>query len=363
MSALSIERLTIDGVRNLVAQRLELQPGASLLFGNNGSGKTSVLEAAYLLGTGRSFRTHTARPLIHHDSEACLVQARVVRGGRRHEAGIRRHRSGQSDLRLDGEELKSLAAFAELLPLVLLDTDGLDLVTGAPDLRRRFMDGALFHVEQPFLSIWRRYQRGLKQRNAGLRHGIVNGDNAWLQELASVGEALASSRERFVQALALEFGVVLKKLAPELSAVTVSHRQGWSKDAPLLAALEASLPSDRSQGFTHVGPHRGDLKLLWDGRPAAEVMSRGQTKLAVAALKLAQGRLVARQVGCSPLYLVDDLAAELDRGHASQVCELLAESNGQVVLTAVAQEDITDIWPIDGLSLFHVEQGEITSVV
>lgn len=354
-----LERLMIDGVRNLAQQRVELRPGPSLFFGDNGSGKTSVLEAVHLIGTGRSFRTHTARPLIMHGSDCCFVQARIVKSKQQHSAGIRRHRSGESELRLDGEEATSLAALAELLPLVLLDTDGLELVTGAPEQRRRYLDGALFHVEQPFLEVWRRFQRVLRQRNAGLRRGMLAEDGVWLEELARAGEALTQSRARMAATLETLFLELVAGLSGELGDVSLAFRQGWDQKQSLLAALQGSIESDQGQGFTRVGPHRADLKVLWGGRSAADVMSRGQTKLTVAALRLAQGRLIEQRLGFPPVYLVDDMAAELDRGHARRVCGVLAASGGQVLMTAVDRNDIESIWPGNELSLFHVEQGSV----
>ena len=152
-----LEHIAIEGVRNLSSIKVELAPGATALFGANGSGKTSFLEAVHLLGAGRSFRTHQSKPMIQHGMDQCRVVGRVKRSGHTRTMGIEKHRDGTVRAKVDGENTSSLSELAQHLPLILLDTDGLGVVTGPPEGRRRLLDGTLFHVEQGFLSLWKRY--------------------------------------------------------------------------------------------------------------------------------------------------------------------------------------------------------------
>ena len=139
----------IEGVRNLAHAQVTLPAGATVLFGANGSGKTSVLEAIHLLGVGRSFRTHQSKPVIHHGMAHCRIVGEVQRGGRTTVIGLEKHRDGGVKARVCGENVPSLSELALHLPLVLLDTEGLGIVTGPPE-GRRLLDGTLFHVEQGF---------------------------------------------------------------------------------------------------------------------------------------------------------------------------------------------------------------------
>jgi len=360
---LHLERVFIDGVRNLTGQKLVLAPGANLFFGLNGSGKTSVLEAISLLATGRSFRTFSAKSLIQHESDQCLVQAHVQYSGARYNLGIQRHRSGAAVLRRDGVNVPSIADLASVLPTVLVDTASLELITGSPEGRRRYLDAVLFHVEQMFLESWRRYHRALRQRNAGLRRGTLAQDDVWINELAKTGEALSATRVSAIAKLAVIFSDLAPHLSDALSGIELSFRPGWSVEYDLRAALERSAVSDRKQGFTHAGPHRADIKITVGGRPAAEVLSRGQLKLAVLALKLAQGRLLTEARELTPVFLVDDIAAELDEHHAKRVCGMLAGSKSQVLLTAVERGDLERLWPAEPPLMFHVEQGAITCLL
>ena len=355
-----LQQLQIQSLRNLEAVSFALSPGGNFFFGPNGAGKTSVLEAVHFLSTGRSFRSGPARSLITHNHGYCRVLGRVSTGSGLHvPLGIERKRDGALVAKVASQAATSLSLLAERLPVVLLDTESLALVTGEPERRRRFLDGTVFHVEHAFLEVWRRYQRALKQRNAGLRHGTLDGDGAWRDELASAGEWLTDKRRETVEALAAQLQEIVSELSPSLELPSLSLRQGWEAGKPLLEALRQSFDSDVRQHYTQAGPHRADLRVLVSGRPAAEVLSRGQLKVLVSALRLAQGRLVSQEKVAKPVYLIDDLVAELDAGHARRICEMLADSGAQVLMTAVEPNQLLDWWQGRDRKVFHVEQGKV----
>ena len=356
-----LESLYVDGVRNLATQRMEFAPGGNVIVGPNGSGKSSILEAVSLLATGRSFRSNAMGPVIQHGREDCVVQARVVVNSGTWSLGMRRTRSGELTLRINGEPATSLAEFATVLPAIIIDPTSTELVGGPPEGRRRLLDGALFHVEQGFIDIWRRYQRALKQRNAGLRHGTIDSNDPWLPELVKAGTILTAHRAGLVERLGPVFARVLAELSPDLASIQLAYRPGWDQAGTLEAAMSKSLESDQARGFTHVGPHRGDLRLLWAGRSAAEVVSRGQLKLTTIALRLAQGQLMAEGQSGVPVYAVDDMAAELDLNHLVRVGELLKAAASQVLITTVGEQAVAGLWSAGAKKLFHVEQGAVVA--
>ena len=342
---------------------LELSSGGNLFFGDNGSGKTSILEALHLLSVGRSFRTQTARSLIHHDADQCVVNAKIQGVSRDVSIGIERNRDGSARARVNGDAAESLSDLAALLPVVLIDADSLGLITGQPESRRRFLDQSVFHVEQSFLQSWRRYQRALKQRNAGLHHGTLGPLDPWVDEVVFAGEQVTESRKRTLGLLSLRFTEFATLLSDDIADVSIRLRCGWDQALTLRDAVDKSLLSDQTKGFTHVGPHRADLRVMCGGRPAAETLSRGQLKLTVAALKLAQGQLLAELGQCRPVFLVDDLAAELDARHLLRVCDALQSGGSQVLLTAVDRQALAQFWPDTDLKMFHVEQGRVKALL
>ncbi|MEK9533240.1 MAG: DNA replication and repair protein RecF, partial [Halieaceae bacterium] len=209
--------------------------------------------------------------------------------------------------------------------------------------------------------LWRRYAQAMRQRNGGLRRGILDADSAWRQELAETGERLTQSRTRIADTLSRQLAGMASELSADLAGVSVVFRPGWDRQIGLAEALERNAQSDANQGFTQVGPHRGDLRFMVGGGMAADVLSRGQLKLLLVALKLVQGRLIEEGGNSRPIYLVDDLPAELDRAHCASVCAQLAMGR-QVILTAVDRGSLEAAWGDGPLELFHVEQGQIKPV-
>ena len=357
-----LRSLYADGVRNLSAQSIDLSPGINCFVGPNGSGKTSLLEGFSLLSTGRSFRVASAKPLIQHGREDCLVRAELMIDGQCRKLGIQRSKSGGVSMRVDGAAVGVLADFVRVVPSVVVDPEATELVVGPPDNRRRLLDGILFHVEQTFYPTWRRYQRALQQRNADLRHGTIGDPDPWLPELISAGGPLTTIREHWASLLEQAVRDQLQCLSPGLPEVQIKLRRGWAEDASLEEALGRGCASDRDSGFTRSGPHRADLRLMAGGKAIAEVFSRGQIKLVTVALRLAQGALMGGASGVTPVYLVDDVAAELDGDHTQRVFEVLGALQGQVMLTSVTTTLSRNMGGDVPATLFHVEQGRILPV-
>ncbi|MEH6467046.1 MAG: DNA replication/repair protein RecF, partial [Porticoccus sp.] len=326
---MTITRLQISNVRNLVAVKLANFQQVNIFYGHNGSGKTSVLEAIHILGMARSFRGSSIKSLISHDEESCTVFGETLGAaqGLSQSLGVQRLRTGTSLIKVAGVPVRSVAQLVEHLPLQLINSTSFDLLAGPPTTRRQFLNWGVFHVEHRFFGEWQRYQRCIKQRNVLLRHGKIRGNelSVWTRDLASSGVAINHFRMSYMERLVPKFELVMEKLAPELSSgLQLRFRRGWDKSMELSSALESSLAADKERGYTMVGPHRADLKVHTEGYSAAETLSRGQQKLVVIGLKLAQGMVMAELNGSVCTYLVDDLPSELDSEHCQRVCEVLA---------------------------------------
>jgi DNA replication and repair protein RecF len=352
-------------VRNLRSVTLPALEKTNILFGDNGSGKTSVLESIFLLGMARSFRSNQVKSMITHGSERCTVFGEVVKAsGGNQPLGVSRDLQGGLQAKIGGVNLRSSSELAEHLPLQLINADSFNLLLGSPGHRRQFLDWGVFHVEHHFQGIWQRFQRVLKQRNSLLRHGKISDaeQRSWDREICEAGEAIDKQRKRYFADLAPLFQRLVPRLSPDLAGVELRYRRGWDKNASLQEALDSSAKADREQGFTHVGPQRADVKVLFEGHVASETLSRGQQKMVVCALKLAQGQLMSQRKGRSCLYLVDDLPAELDRLHCRRVGEVLVELETQVYVTCVDIQELAGAWSEEWLgqsAMFHVEHGEV----
>lgn len=362
---MALKQLHIEQVRNLRHCRLEGLGQVNVFFGPNGSGKTSVLESIHILGMARSFRGNSVKSAITHGQESCTVYgvlSDAEGGGARTPVGVQRNRVGEARIKVAGQPVRTVAELAAKLPLQVINVDSFGLLTGSPSTRRQFLDWGVFHVEQSFFGQWQRFQRCIKQRNTGLRRGKLSGRelDVWTRDLAAAGEAISASRQRYFSALAPLFRDIMARLAPTLQELELHYRQGWDKQLTYAEALAQSESSDREQGYTHTGPQRADMRVTVSGHSAADTLSRGQQKLVVCGLKLAQGQLMTVQGHRACTYLIDDLPSELDHEHSGLVCELLAAMEAQVFITCVDRNEIEAVWP-EGrpLSMFHVEHGEI----
>jgi DNA replication and repair protein RecF len=359
----SLAELVVDDLRCIEHAELHLHPGHNLIWGGNGSGKTSLLEAIFLLGRGRSFRTRNSERLIRHGRDRLVVFGRTGGDGGPSDSGsliqalgVQVSRADGTIARISGATARSLTELTQVFPVQVIDPGVHKLVEEGGHRRRRWMDWAVFHVEHQFGDWWLRYTRTLKQRNAALRTQPAQ-VSVWDAELARVGELIAESRRQFVERLLpywRESVLALSGLEPELH-----YFKGWAQDVSLADALAASKARDESKRLTHPGPHRADVIVRMNGRPAREVLSRGQQKLVAVAMTLAQLNLLQEATRTTPTLLLDDPAAELDGDHLRRFIEQVMRLRSQLVLTSLHSESHLFGTPN---RVFHVEQGRVQPV-
>jgi DNA replication and repair protein RecF len=342
----------ITNVRCVEREELELHPGQNLIWGDNGSGKTSILEAIYLLGRGRSFRTRNTERVIRHGTERLVVFGRTEKP--EGTIGLQAERGNPTVGKVGGTTVSSLAELSPVLPVQVIDPSVHRLVEESAPRRRRWMDWAVFHVEHGFVESWTRYQRALQQRNAALKRTPDQAD-VWDPELIRVGEALAESRRRSLERLLPYWEETVQALVGR--AVTLTYSQGWARERPLTDALHDSWARDLARGVTHLGPHRADVHLRINGAPAREVASRGQQKMIAVSMILAQLRMLREEFATRPTLLLDDPAAELDATHLSVFIDHVRRLNCQLVLTSLGPDPGVFAAPE---RRFHVEQGRVS---
>lgn len=354
-----VTRLAVGGLRRFAQVELAPKPGLNLITGDNGAGKTSLLEALHLMAWGRSFRGRVRDGLIRTGSQAVevFVEWREDQDDRIRRAGLR-HSGQEWSGRLDGRNVGQLGELCAALAVVSFEPGSHALVTGSGEPRRRFLDWGLFHVEQDFLPVWRRYNRALKQRNALLKSGGGGKQlDAWDVELADAGEAVTAHRQAYLDRLQGQVQDVANALVPMLGRAQLEFAPGWRRQALSLAdALLVSRERDRQFGHTGVGPHRADWRVDFSALPQRETLSRGQAKLTALSCLLAQAQDYAAQRGEWPVLALDDLASELDRRHQASVLARVIQSGAQVLVTGTEMPAALEAVP---LAWFHVEHDTI----
>ncbi|MBU6378743.1 MAG: DNA replication/repair protein RecF [Gammaproteobacteria bacterium] len=357
---MALAELTIENLRCIEKAELTFGPGTHLVYGANGAGKTSILEAVYLLGRGRSFRTRLNERLIRHGGTAARTIGRVSAPIQDHRLGVEVRRATESKGgtvgRMDGADVRSFADLALAFPVQVMDPDAHKLIEESSARRRRWLDWAVFHVEPGFAASWARYQRALLQRNAALRSRQAE-VTVWDPELVREGEWMTDARERVVALLQPYWAAA----ATELTGLEISldFQPGWDRSAGLGAALLAATTRDRDRRTTTVGPHRADLSLKVRGRVAREILSRGQQKLAAVALNLSQLEYLRNERGLRSTLLLDDPSAELDRDRLSRFIGRVQALETQVIVTALDRDSALFGTPD---TVFHVEQGRVVRV-
>jgi DNA replication and repair protein RecF len=326
---MTLRRIQISDFRCLRSAELEFDPKFTLVTGPNASGKTSLLEATYVLGRGRSFRTRRLDRLIRAGSDRFVIYGEATVAERRVGLGIEGSPQGMR-AKLEGDRVDSLAELAAALPVQIIDPEVHRLIEEGPGRRRRFLDWGVFHVEHGFVDTWRQFQQVLKQRNAALKSRLPPAVVlAWDGEFVRLGTAIHEARARYIGSLTPVAAEIARRLLG--LKLSLSYRSGWSREFSLDEALDRSRNHDYDAGATQVGPQRAELVFRLEDAPVKDLVSRGQQKLLATALLLAQLKLFPVEP-VRPTLLLDDPAAELD---AARLLGLITEVTAQSVQLVV----------------------------
>ncbi len=355
---MSLQKLDIYHVRNL--EKVSLQPASNInfIYGRNASGKSALLEAIYILGRATSFRTHSIKNVIHFAHNKLIVSGKIYfSNGHVSSLGIQ-HDGRQVQIRIDQETKQARSDLAYRLPIQLIHPKSYQLLDGGPQLRREFIDWGVFNQHTDFLQVWRQFKKALRQRNALLKTKNVKELYVWNHELLQYGIIVADYRKKYVAELRPLFLRMVEQCL-QLKNIELKLFSGWNREIDLSTALDNDLAKDLHYGFTHSGPHRADFQLLIESRQAKDFVSRGQLKLLVLSLKLAQVEHLLQNSFQSACILIDDVVAELDMFSRTKLLNFLASIDIQVFISATERNEFGDFSNIEQYKIFHVKQGVV----
>jgi DNA replication and repair protein RecF len=356
-----LEKLDIYSLRNIQRASLNPSPVINLIIGENASGKSSLLEAIYILGRGRSFRATNIKQVIQFSQSELVISGKArQQGSHLCHLGIK-FSVNQCDIRINHEN-KGKAELAQSLPILLIHPKSYVLLDGGPQVRREFLDWGVFNQpESDFLIYWRRFKKTLQQRNALLKRKQYEQVKTWNTELVQYGTIVSHYRHEYLKKLQPIF-IEVSQCFFSFEHTELHYASGWGESNAFDQALINDFEKDIKYGFTHSGPHRSDFKLLINGRLAKDFVSRGQLKLLILALKLAQVKLINNEMDHSVCILIDDLTAELDQLNKQILLGYLVKLNCQVFISSTELSNFGELSQLKNYKVFHVEHGEIKCI-
>lgn len=367
MARTQLHQLAVRDFRNLHRVELALPPEGLALVGENGQGKTNLLEAIYYLQLLRSFRGARDVDVVRFGDPGFHLHA-DVRGAHAHSVAVGFERAGRRKrVRLDGAESPRLSDALGAIPAVIFCPQDSSLVSAGPGTRRRYLDITLALTSRAYLGALQRYRTALAHRNAAMRAAGPRPRSeervaVWEPALAAAGAILLRARREWVHEHAGRFAELCHAIgergAANMRYVSAIPQDGSEEEA-LIEALERKRPLDIQRGLTHTGPHRDDLELSLDGRELRVFGSAGQQRTAAIALRLLEAATLRASTGSEPLVLLDDPVAELDAHRSSRILELIgAEGAGQTVLAVPRAADIP--LELTRLERWRIAQGAVT---
>ena len=351
MNRICLDQIAIRDFRNLERVDFELPPDGAVIVGDNGHGKTNVLEAIYYLQIMRSIREARDQDLTRFDTSGFHIAAKAHTPAE-HEISVGFDRNGKrKKVMIDGGEVRRLSDALGALPSVMFSPRDLELVSGAPTERRRYLDLVLALTDRKYLHALHHYRANLARRNAALRNATRRGSAAdaqqvavWEPALAEHGSLLIETRARWVDNNAEEFSHLAERIG-EMGDARMRYVSPFADSEArydvLLAAFEEKRSLDLRRGITHVGPHRDDLDLTLDGKDLRLFGSAGQQRSAAIALRMLEAATLRHHAGAEPLLLLDDPFAELDIRRAARILLILEQRGvGQTILVVPRETDV-----------------------
>ncbi|WP_206485922.1 DNA replication/repair protein RecF [Thalassotalea sp. G2M2-11] len=359
---MSVKELQAFNFRNLDSSKILLHEKLNFFIGDNGSGKSSLLESLFYLGHGKSFRSANVNSLINVANDSFVISVKTEND---RQLGIKRTSVGETDIKINGVKHNKLSDLAKNLAVQVVTPESFKLFFGGPKERRKFVDLGLFHVKHSFPSNWKTFNRVLKQRNACLKaRQNIEQYNYWTSEFCRLSEEIAAQRKEYIEHLREEFSTWLKLFLPNVEDdISIQYIQGWHSKKELSQVLLANKQKELEKGFSLFGAQKFDVRFLLNNLTLDQRLSRGQQKLFLLALTFAQTKLIEQGKRVKPILLIDDVGAELDVNSRAILADIDKYLDCQTIITAIDKVALEPMVPDNNnYNMFHVKHGKISAM-
>jgi len=361
MHPLAITRLAVRDVRNLESVDVEPAPRFNVVHGDNGQGKTNLIEAIYVACTSKSFRATKTIEVVRRGSENASVRLTIDEDGAKREQSVGFEARGHRHLRIDGARPKTSALYASKTPVVVFSPASLTLTMGSSKERRTLLDRVALYVDPASLVEVASYQRAVRERQRALEERGVHARDLddWEELVVRHGVSVMNAREAASVSVLEATSEAFRKIAAEGLAFEGRYAPSAPREVEAYrTALAESRPRDVRRGSASIGPHRDDLVLELATMPARLTASQGQHRALVLSLKAAELAVIGKARGVRPILLLDDVSSELDADRTSALFSFLASQRGQVFLTTTRPELIP--FELEGRLDFRIVAGRVT---
>jgi DNA replication and repair protein RecF len=336
--------IELCGFRNLKEISLEFSRGITVASGQNGSGKSNLLEAIHIICQGFSFRTRNLQEAIKWDSDDFVIRAKTGLSGQENEAAIQVNNAG-ARVKLNGKESRRASALFGSAPLVFISPEDISLAKGSAENRRSFIDELLCFRKSGNLELLRRYRRVLQQRNRWLKDNLSGNAAGGMQLLEALTEQLASlavlvwkERRELCEILEPNIRNYYQALSQNSETINFSYTRAMGKEE-FLKLLCEKMKADTASGMTLSGPHRDDIELSMQGHSMRDFASQGQCRSIALAMKFAAAELIENHSG-KPILLLDDIFAELDSRRREAVAQIVRQKGCQTFAATPNESDL-----------------------
>lgn len=348
-----ITKLKIHNLRNIINKEYSFENKINIFHGDNGVGKTSILEAIHLTSSGKSFRKSTIKSLINFDQKDLTIFIEALNGPAKRSFSINKNISGKFKAKINNKSIPKQSDITNLLPVISIDPEVYRLVDFGPQYRRNYLDWLVFHVKHDYIYLWKNTYKCIKQLNSLYKQKASESEIVfWEKNFISFSEQLTNIRVDFFNQVQLEIKNMSLLMQEELCNLSLVFKQGWSNDLSLKEQLHADKHKNRLYGQLQHGPHKMDISIKDGKQPANQTLSRGQKKLLSIIFYMAYIELLINK-DIYPVLCLDDLDAELDSFKLSKAAEFFIGTNTQIFITSVLKDKILNAFP--DAQMFHVK--------